>query len=157
MLDARKISLVSNPYAPTAGRQAPTPQDLAQHRPMLPYHDTRDFADRLDAVDRAAAMLSTKNFAGERPLYTDSRAPSAHTSRPRAASPNPAYHDSLDFADRLDAMHRPTAVLIRDRVRDVAVALQALTYEQKRQVATALRTTVTRLNTWASLMLEARP
>jgi hypothetical protein len=41
-------------------------------------------------------------------------------------------------------------------VRDVALAIEALTYEQKSEVAVALRTTVTRLNAWSALMLEAR-
>jgi hypothetical protein len=74
----------------------------------------------------------------------------------RLGKHRPIHHDGADFADRLDAVQRGAAALIRDPVRDVAVALQGLTHEQKRQVAIALRATVMRLNTWASLMLEAR-
>jgi len=71
--------------------------------------------------------------------------------------PTRPYHDDGNFADKLDEVHRAAAVLIQDPVRSVAAAMQALTYEQQRQVATALRTTVMRLNAWASLVLEARP
>ncbi|SRR5947209_2790313 len=67
------------------------------------------------------------------------------------------YRDDGDLAEQLEEVHRAAAVLIQDPMRDVAVAMRALTYEQQRQVATALRTTMMRLNTWASLVLEARP
>jgi hypothetical protein len=103
MIRIRLIPPTSDPYAPNVGRLVPMPRDLADHRPILPYHDGGDFGDELDEVHCAAAML------------------------------------------------------IQDPMRDVAVAMRALTYEQQRQVATALRTTVMRLNTWASLMLEAWP
>ena len=164
MLDARKNRTA---VAPTAGRQVPIPQHLAQHRPILPYHDSGDFADRLDAVQRAAAALireapgepdrlSTGHQMRLIPPVTDPSAPKGGRHAPMPHRPILPHHDGGDFADRLDAVQRGAAALIRDPVRDVAVALQGLTHEQKRQVATTLRTTVMRLNTWASLMLEAR-
>jgi len=52
---------------------------------------------------------------------------------------------------------RPSAaVLVRDPLRDLALAIEGLSYEQKRQVAAGLRTSVMRLNGWADLVIEAR-
>jgi hypothetical protein len=50
----------------------------------------------------------------------------------------------------------PPPCLSRILCATVALAVRALSYEQKRQVAIALRTSVMRLNAWASLVLEAR-
>jgi hypothetical protein len=47
------------------------------------------------------------------------------------------------------------AVLVRDPLRDLALAVQALDYAQKIEVATALRTTPMRLSVWADLVIEA--
>src|SRR5258707_15152807 len=66
------------------------------------------------------------------------------------------YDDGSEFAGQLDLVHRAAAVLIRDPLRDLALAVRALTYEQKRQVAAGLRTSVARLTAWADLVLEAR-
>ena len=89
-------------YAPKGRRRPPVPRDLAEHRPIVPYDD-----------------------AGE-------------------------------FAEQLDLVHGAAAVLVRDPLRDLALAIEGLTYEQKRQVATGLRTSMTRLSVWADLVLEAR-
>jgi hypothetical protein len=92
----------NSPYAPKGRRGVPVPQDLAEHRAILPYDDGSEFAEQLDLVHGAAA------------------------------------------------------VLVRDPLRDVALAIEGLSYEQKRQVAVGLRTSVMRLNGWANLVLEAR-
>jgi hypothetical protein len=65
-----------------------------------------------------------------------------------------SYDDGGDFAGQLDDVHRAAALLVHNPVRDVAMAIEALTYAEKSQVAVALRTTVTRLNAWADLVLE---
>jgi hypothetical protein len=93
----------ASPYVPKGWRRPPTPQDLAEHRPIVPYDDGSEFAGQLDLVHGAAA------------------------------------------------------VLVRDPLRDLALAIEGLSYEQKRQLAMALRTSVMRLNGWAALVLEARP
>jgi hypothetical protein len=92
----------ASPYAPKGWRRPPTPQDLAEHRPIVPYDDAGDFAEQIDEVHRAAWAL------------------------------------------------------VHDPLRDLALAVQALDYAQKIEVATALRTTPMRLTTWASLVIEAR-
>jgi hypothetical protein len=90
-------------YAPKGWRRPPIPQDLAEHRPIVPCDD-----------------------AGE-------------------------------FAEQLDLVHGAAAVLVRDPLRDLALAIEGLSYEQKRQVAAGLRTSVARLTAWADLVIEARP
>ncbi len=65
------------------------------------------------------------------------------------------YDDGSEFAGQLDLVHGAAAVLVRDPLRDLALAIEGLSYEQKRQVAAGLRTSVMRLNGWAALMLEA--
>ncbi len=40
------------------------------------------------------------------------------------------YDDGSEFAGQLDLVHRAAAVLIRDPLRDLALAVRALTYEQ---------------------------
>jgi hypothetical protein len=64
------------------------------------------------------------------------------------------YDDAGEFAGQLDLVHGAAAVLVRDPLRDLALAIEGLSYEQKRQVATALRTTPMRLSVWADLVLE---
>jgi hypothetical protein len=91
-----------SPYAPKGWRRVPVPRDLAEHRTIVPYDDGSEFAEQLDLVHGAAA------------------------------------------------------VLVRDPLRDLALAVQALDYEQKRQVAAGLRTSVARLTAWADLVIEAR-
>jgi hypothetical protein len=61
-----------------------------------------------------------------------------------------------DLVDQIDDVHRAAAVLARDPLHDVAAAIQALSYEQKLSLAAMLRTSVTRLDAWARLMIEAR-
>jgi len=61
--------------------------------------------------------------------------------------------DGRDFVGQLDDVHRTAGALVHDPLRDVAVAIEGLSYEQKRQVAVGLRTSVTRLNGWAALMM----
>ena len=90
----------NSPYAPKGWRRPPMPQDLAAHRPIVPYDD------------------------------------------------------GSEFAGQLDLAHGAAAVLVRDPLRDLALAIEGLSYEQKRQVAAGLRTSVMRLNGWAALMLE---
>jgi hypothetical protein len=58
-------------------------------------------------------------------------------------------------AMQLGEVHRAAAALVHDPPVEIAMAVQALGYEQKRQVALALRTSVMRLNAWAGLVLEA--
>jgi hypothetical protein len=89
-----------SPYAPKGWRRPPMPHDLVEHRPIVPYDDGSEFAEQLDLVHGAAA------------------------------------------------------VLVRDPLRDLALAIEGLSYAQKSQVAMALRTSVMRLNGWAALMLE---
>jgi hypothetical protein len=88
--------------APTNGRNVPVPQDLAEHRPIVPYND------------------------------------------------------GVYFDGHLDHVHPAAAAIVHDPMREVAVAIQALSYEEKRQVAVTLRTSVMRLSAWASLVIEAR-
>jgi hypothetical protein len=92
----------ASPYAPKGRRGVPVPQDLAEHRPILPYDDGSEFAGQLGDVYRAAGAL------------------------------------------------------VHDPLRDLALAIEGLSYEQKRQVAAGLRTSVTRLTAWADLVIEAR-
>jgi hypothetical protein len=66
----------------------------------------------------------------------------------------PIYDDDGAFAEQLDQVHRAAGALVHDPVRDLALAIEALSYDEKRQVAVALRTSMTRLSVWASLMLE---
>jgi hypothetical protein len=66
------------------------------------------------------------------------------------------YDDGGDFDPQLDHVHRAAAALVHDPVREVALAIGALSYEEKREVAVSLRTSVTRLNAWASVVIEAR-
>ena len=66
------------------------------------------------------------------------------------------YDDDSEFAGQLDLVHGAAAVLVRDPLRDVALAIEGLSYEQKRQVAVGLRTSVARLTAWADLVIEAR-
>jgi hypothetical protein len=66
------------------------------------------------------------------------------------------YDDDSAFAERLDQVDRAAAALV-DPLRDVARAIEALSYREKVDLAGALRTSITRLTTWASLVLEARP
>lgn len=67
------------------------------------------------------------------------------------------YDDGGGFATQLNEVHRAAAVLVDDPLRDVARAIEALSYREKADLAGALRTSITRLTTWASLVLEARP
>jgi hypothetical protein len=92
----------NSPYAPKGWRRPPMPQDLAAHRPIVPYDD------------------------------------------------------GSEFAGQLDLAHGAAAVLVRDPLRDLALAIEGLSYDQKRQVAAGLRTSMTRLTTWADLVIEAR-
>jgi hypothetical protein len=64
------------------------------------------------------------------------------------------YDDGSEFAEQLDDVHRAAGALVHDPLRDVAVAIEGLSYEQKRQVAVGLRTSVMPLNGWAALTLE---
>ena len=102
MTRLKLISPPENLYALKGRRGPPTPQDLAEHRAIVPYDDDSEFAGQLDLVHGAAA------------------------------------------------------VLVHDPLRDVALAIEGLSYEQKRQVAAGLRTSVMRLNGWADLVIEAR-
>jgi hypothetical protein len=92
----------ASPYAPKGQRRLPVPQDLAEHRPIVPYDDAGEFAEQIGDVHRAAGAL------------------------------------------------------VGDPLRDVALAIEGLSYEQKRQVAAGLRTSMTRLTAWADLVIEAR-
>jgi hypothetical protein len=92
----------NSPYASKGWHRPPVPQDLAEHRPIVPYDDCGEFAGQLDDVHRAAGAL------------------------------------------------------VHDPLRDLALAVQALDYAQKIEVATALRTTPMRLSVWADLVIEAR-
>jgi hypothetical protein len=64
------------------------------------------------------------------------------------------YDDCGDFAEQLDDVHRAAGALVHDPLRDRALAVRALDYGQKIEVATALRTTAMRLSVWADLVLE---
>jgi hypothetical protein len=91
-----------SPFEPKGRLPVPMPQDLAEHRPIRPYDDDDGFAEQLDQVHRAAA------------------------------------------------------VLVQDPLRDIALAVQGLSYKQKAALAAGLRTSVMRLTAWASFVLEAR-
>jgi hypothetical protein len=65
------------------------------------------------------------------------------------------YEDAGGFTAQLDEVHRAAVALI-DPLRDVALAVQGLSYKQKAELAAGLRTSVMRLTAWASLVLEAR-
>src|SRR5258708_37729607 len=66
------------------------------------------------------------------------------------------YDDGSELAGELDLVHGAAGALVHDPIRDVALAIEGLSYEQKRQVAVGLRTSMTRLNGWAALTLEAQ-
>lgn len=44
--------------------------------------------------------------------------------------------------------------MLMNPLRDVALTIRRLTHQEKTNMARALRTSVSRVNTWASLMLE---
>jgi len=92
----------NDPFAPKGRRGVPVPEDLAEHRPIVPYDDGGDFGEQIEEVHCAAAAL------------------------------------------------------VRDPPRDVALALQGLSYAEKIELATALRSSVGCLNARTALMLEAR-
>ncbi len=65
----------------------------------------------------------------------------------------PFDHDG-DFAQQLDEVERAAAAFVGDPLRDIALAVQALSYEQKIELAIGLRTSPMRVTAWASLVLE---
>lgn len=100
MTRMRFIPPPASPFAPRGRLPVPMPQDLAEHRSIMPFDHDGDFAQQLDEVERAAAA-----FVG-------------------------------------------------DPLRDIALAVQALSYEQKIELAIGLRTSPMRVTAWASLVLE---
>src|SRR5712671_3817606 len=57
-------------------------------------------------------------------------------------SPVMPYGDDGDFAERLGEVHRAAAAVVHNPLRDVALAVQALSYAEKIELATALRSSV---------------